>query len=76
MERCPSDPPPFGQGGIAIHSPAVAGESGFDLIFYPGPRSLRSLAPGYLLSPASRALFWKQKQSVFSAYVNGVGRQP
>jgi hypothetical protein len=19
MERCPSDPPPFGQGGIAIH---------------------------------------------------------
>jgi len=46
MERCPSDSLPCGQGSIAIHSPAVGGESGFDLIFLPGAALTAFACPG------------------------------
>ena len=34
------------------------------------------LRTGYLLPPASRALFWKHKQCMCSTCVNGLGRTP
>jgi hypothetical protein len=35
MERCPSDPLPFGQGSIAIHSLASLGNPYFENSFTP-----------------------------------------